>query len=200
LDTVYESPLTRPKEDLVRQPVASNAELISAIRARDRKATALFVADYADGLYAYLHRRLAPRIELAEDLLHEVFVTAFESIDNLREPSALRSWLYGIARHKVEDHYRKVLRDAIPSNDTEAVASAVEADFEQLLDDERLVQKIRHVMAELEEDYRTVLRWRYWEQRSTREMAAQLDRTVKAIERLLARARIQFKRRWNEEA
>ena len=174
--------------------------MISAIRARDRKATAVFVADYADGLYAYLHRRLAPRIELAEDLLHEVFVTAFESIDNLREPSALRSWLYGIARHKVEDHYRKVLRDAIPSNDTEAVAPAVEADFEQLLDDERLVQKIRHVMAELEEDYRTVLRWRYWEQRSTREMAAQLDRTDKAIERLLARARIQFKRRWNEEA
>ncbi len=200
MDTVYESPLTRPKDHLVRQPADPDAALVSAIRSRDRKATALFVADYADGLYAYLHRRLTPRVELAEDLLHEVFVTAFESIDNLREPSALRSWLYGIARHKVEDHYRKVLRDAIPAGDTEPAVSTVEADFEQLLDDKMLVKKIALAMGGLEEDYRTVLRWRYWEQRTTREMASQLDRTDKAIERLLARARIQFKRRWNEEA
>jgi DNA-directed RNA polymerase specialized sigma24 family protein len=44
-----------------------------------------------------------------------------------------------------------------------------------------------------------VLLWRYWERRSAAEMAAATGRTEKAIERLLARARGQFRRRWNRE-
>jgi DNA-directed RNA polymerase specialized sigma24 family protein len=42
-----------------------------------------------------------------------------------------------------------------------------------------------------------VLLWRYLENRSVREMAQLAGKTEKAIERLLARAREQFRRRWN---
>ncbi len=196
MDTVQESPPSRSPDLPIPKPTHDEAELVSAIHARDRKATALFVAKYADGLFAYLRRRLEPRTDLAEDLLQEVFVTAFESIEKLQDPSALRAWLYGIARHKVEDHYRWVLRDA-PA-DRKDQTPAVDADFERILDDERLEHRISWVMDGLDADYRAVLYWRYWEQRSCREMAVQLDRTEKAVERLLARARVQFKRRWNE--
>jgi DNA-directed RNA polymerase specialized sigma24 family protein len=49
------------------------------------------------------------------------------------------------------------------------------------------------------EAYSLILLWRYWEQRSTQEIAAQTGRTEKAVERMLARAREQFKRRWANE-
>jgi DNA-directed RNA polymerase specialized sigma24 family protein len=39
--------------------------------------------------------------------------------------------------------------------------------------------------------------WRYWEEASAREMAAKTGKTEKAIERLLARARVEFRERWN---
>jgi len=41
------------------------------------------------------------------------------------------------------------------------------------------------------------LLWRYTENLSTREMAQNAGKTEKAIERLLARAREHFRRRWN---
>jgi len=43
-----------------------------------------------------------------------------------------------------------------------------------------------------------VLVWRYWDQRPLAEMAAISGNTEKAIERLLARARRLFRRRWND--
>ena len=51
----------------------------------------------------------------------------------------------------------------------------------------------------LPETYSTPLLWRYWEHRSAAEMAERTGKTVKAIERLLARARSEFKRRWLDE-
>lgn len=43
------------------------------------------------------------------------------------------------------------------------------------------------------------LLWRYWDKRSTQEMALMAGRTEKGMERLLARARERFKRRWNND-
>ena len=43
---------------------------------------------------------------------------------------------------------------------------------------------------------RLALLWRYWEKCSAAEMARRAGKTEKAIERLLMRARDQFRRRW----
>jgi DNA-directed RNA polymerase specialized sigma24 family protein len=49
------------------------------------------------------------------------------------------------------------------------------------------------------ERYGLMLLWRYWEQRSTREMAAAIGTTEKSVERTLARARARFKELWLKE-
>ena len=69
--------------------------------------------------------------------------------------------------------------------------------MEEVLDHKRLCSKTNEVMGSLPEIYSIALRWRYWEKRSTHEMAAATGRTEKAIERILARARALFKKRWN---
>ena len=53
------------------------------------------------------------------------------------------------------------------------------------------------MMRGLPEQYRMALIWRYWEQASAREMALKTGKTEKAIERLLARARAEFRERWD---
>ena len=52
-------------------------------------------------------------------------------------------------------------------------------------------------MAVMPDDYRVVLLWRYWDCRSAAEMASISNKTTKAVERLLARARHDFAQRWN---
>lgn len=176
--------------------------LAAAVLRKDRKATAEFVSRHADRLYSYLRRRLAPREDLADDLLQDVFLAAWESLPAYSGRSTLESWMFGIARHKIEAHYRARLREALPLEDEDGPGEsviAVEADFDERFEIADREARTGEILQQLPEKYAMVLLWRYWEQRSAAEMAAATGKTEKAIERLLARARAQFRRRWNGE-
>lgn len=179
---------------------AEDRKLAAAILRKDRKATAEFVAKYADPIYRYVRSRLIPRMDLVDDLVQDVFLAAWESLPSYRGDSPLVSWLQGIARHKVENHYRACLRAPLPLEEAEQETPKVvmEVDIDELLDRGRLQQRTRSVMATLPEHHRLALLWRYWEKRSTQEMAMRTGKTEKAIERLLARAREMFRERWKQ--
>ena len=183
-------------------PAAADADdeqtLVAAVRLRDRKAAADFVERYADPVYSYVWRRLAPRADIVEDVVQDVFLVALQRLDTFAAQSSVVGWLLGIARHKVEDVYRAQLRepDPFPDGGDIEVATAVDMNLEDKIDAERAHEKTRRILEQLPAPYCAVLLWRYWERRSAREMAAQSGKTEKAIERLLARARAHFKRLW----
>src|SRR5262245_22061030 len=137
-----------------------------------------------------------PHEDLVDDIVQEVFLTAWEKMSSFRGESSLRAWLLGIARHKVEDYYRTRLREAVPLSDDFPVELTDELELDNKLDRARLYSRTKSVMVTLTEPYRIVLLWRYWENHSTQQIAAQIGKTEKAVERILARARDQFRRRW----
>lgn len=189
--------------DPERGPEAqSDAELVRAILQRDRKATADFVSLHSDAIYAYVRWRLLPRTDLVDDLVQEVFVAALGSLASFTAASSLRTWLLGIARHKIEDYYRACLRQPAPLSDLDGAGDELQeppVDYDDVLDGAKRQRRVLTVLAGLPDPYRAVLLWRYWEKRSARDMAARSGRTEKAIERLLARARHEFRLRWNQE-
>ena len=198
-----------PEKSQIEAPLAPQSDgtddiaLVASILRKDRKATAEFVSLHADAVYAYLRHRLRPQADLVEDLMQEVFLAAWRNLGKFRGASSLRSWLLGIARHKVEDYYRNRLREPEAFNVKEGRAQlepALIPQWDQFLDHERLEKKTRQVLESLPESYNIVLLWRYWEKRTVHEIAVQTGKTEKAIERLLARAREQFKRRWKDES
>lgn len=180
----------------------ADLQLVSAVLSKDRKATAELVALHADIIYTYVQHRLIPRVDLVEDIVQDVFLSAWENLDKFQGTSSLGSWLLGIARHKVEDYYRARLHEPWPIETGESDLPSLPVtspDFDESLDHRRLEKRIRQVLVSLPEIYSLVLLWRYWEKRGAREIAAETGKTEKAVERLLARAREQFKRRWNDE-
>src|SRR5215470_15859753 len=118
--------------------VDDDVALVTAVLQRDRKATAEFVDTYTDAVYAFIRQRLSPRLDLVEDLVQEVFIAAWENLNSFRGASSLRAWLLGIARHKVEDYYRRLLQSAQP---LEAVTAeelpAEDLDIEGIADREQ---------------------------------------------------------------
>ena len=173
--------------------------LVAAVLQKDRKAAAEFVGRYADPIYGYVSRRLAPRADLVEDVVQDVFLVALQKLDTFAGQSSIVGWLLGIARHKVEDFYRAQLREPYPfpdDADVSEVGSAVEPNLDELIDAARAREKTRRILEQLPAVYSVVLLWRYWERRSAKEMAAQTGKTEKSIERLLARARAHFRRLW----
>ena len=181
-------------------PGLSDAQLVFEVLRKDRKATADFVNRHADHVYGYIRRRLIPHTEFVDDLVQEVFLAAWENLEKFREDSSLRSWLLGIARHKVEDHYRKSLRE-IPVSLTKRARRAnplTHSALSRRSKNNRPPTKPGKSLPALPQAYSVVLLWRYWEKRSLSEIAEGTGKTEKAVERLLARAREQFKRKWNE--
>jgi len=176
---------------------SDDLSLVAAVLSKDRKATAEFVARFADGLYAYVRSRLTPRYDEVDDLVQEIFLAAWENLSRYQGSGPLQAWVMGIARHKVEDYYRARLRVLDPIEDNDHFVSAVVPELHRALERDELTTKTKSVLASLPELYRLALIWRYWEQASAREMAIKTGKTEKAIERLLARARAEFRERWN---
>lgn len=177
-----------------------DAQLISAVLRKDRKATAEFVARCSDWLYPFVWRRLSPCTDMVEDLMQEILISAWQSLSNFRGEADLRAWILGIARHKVDDYYRRRIREAeLKDDDAFAAEPELNLAIEQHLDAAADRERVHRILARLPEAYALALSWRYRDAKSLREMAELTGKTEKAIERLLARARESFKKRWNDD-
>ena len=175
----------------------ADRRLAELVRQKDRKASAELVAQYADIVYAFIAHRLQPNVSQAEDLTQEVFLAALRSIDAYRGSSSLRQWLLGIARNKVQDYYRQRVRE-MPLDDTRVDELTVDDNLAGEVYGEQQRGKALEILRRMREDYSVLLRWRYWEGKSTAEIAILSGRTEKGVERALARARNQFSALWKE--
>ena len=78
---------------------------------------------YLPGIYRY-HLARTGHVQEAEDLTAQTFLTALESIRSFRGQGSFSSWLFGIASHKLADHYRRS-RTELPLEEAENLHSPV---------------------------------------------------------------------------
>jgi RNA polymerase sigma-70 factor (ECF subfamily) len=71
---------------------------------------ATWVDEHGDVLYRYALARVR-KPEVAQDLVQETLLAAVRTHERFRGGSTVRSWLYGILKHKLCDYYRKLGRE-----------------------------------------------------------------------------------------
>ena len=70
-----------------------------------------WVDDFGDSLYRYaLSRTQSP--EIAEDLVQETLLAALQAEKTFAQKSSVKTWLIGILKHKILDHFRKHYKEA----------------------------------------------------------------------------------------
>jgi len=180
------------------EPAESHeVQLVSAVLRKDRKATAEFVSLCSDWIYPFVRYRLLPRTDVVEDLMQEVLISAWRNLPNFRGDAGLRAWVLGIARHKVEDYYRKRIREAeVEDGDTVTSEPAISSQIQDQIEADH--ERVHKTLAQLPEAYGLALILRYRDGKSLREMGQLAGKTEKAMERLLARARESFRKSWND--
>src|SRR5580765_173749 len=113
---------TLPAGDPLTIP-ARTAALEATLRlvaAGDQDAFARLYADYVRMVHAILLGRI-PRRDV-DDLVQDVFLTAYTRIRELRDPAAFGGWIASIARNRATDYLRQsreqvALPDEMPGGD-----------------------------------------------------------------------------------
>jgi RNA polymerase sigma-70 factor (ECF subfamily) len=158
---------------------------------RDPEAFAPLYETHFDQVYAYLARRVPDRAEV-EDLTAEVFRKALAGIGGFHWSGApFSAWLMRIAANCVADRARRALR---------AVAAEAPPDQEERTDREAAGRSdLFRLVADLPADQRRVIELRFAEERSIREIAAELGRSEGAVKQLQLRALRGLRRRMKRD-
>jgi RNA polymerase sigma-70 factor (ECF subfamily) len=163
--------------------------LIKSAIAGDASAFGLLYDRYHTMIYRFIAVKVGRR-EDAEDLAHQVFLSAWQNIRQYRDLGhPFSSWLYRIARNLVIDHYRARARKpdvSLEVLDVEGLLDPVAAhiDLPQKLEIEKVLKTVR----QLKEDHQDVILMRFVEDLSVRETARVMKRSEGAVKLLQHRA------------
>lgn len=149
-------------------------------------------------IYGYFLRRCEGVVAVAEDLTQETYLAAARELKRRRSVDAPIPWLYGIARHKLLDHYRhqrRVQDNVVPWHDGLDESVGLPCAGAEAMHD-----WVAEALARLPAGQRTVVVLRYLDGLSVPEVAATVGKSVHAVESLLARGRANLKRALSESA
>jgi len=181
----------------VEQP-ESEEELIGRAREGDSRAFDRLVQTHLGAVWRVVWRILRHR-EDTEDVVQEVFITAFKALAGYRGECRLSTWLHRIAVTRSLNHLRsrgEVLRRAsrpleVATELTLAAPDGIEGHTPLLaLEAKELLQKLASCLEQLPAIWRAAVTLRDGEEMSYEEMADVLGVAVGTVRSRLARARV----------
>lgn len=170
-----------------------------------------FVEHFRSKIFQYSWLMCGQR-EDAEEVAQETLLKIFENFGQLREPEHVRPWLFRIARNACLMKRRKSvfaperelsLDQFLPAKDSSGGRERIEiADWSAVPEDQllrtELNQALGRAIAELPENYRSVIVLRDLEELSTAETAQILDLAPDTVKQRLHRARLALRQSLDE--
>lgn len=169
----------------------NDLELLEASLTGDKQSFSHIVERYKSVVCAITYNATG-NITLSEDIAQETFIAAWKSLNNLRDKSKFKSWLYGIARNLSKNYIRTKYRDAIhqsiPLEDVQdKISSQVTPRDEAISKEEESI--LWKALEAIPETYREPLILYYRENQSIKSVAEALDLSEDTVKQRLSRGR-----------
>jgi RNA polymerase sigma factor (sigma-70 family) len=170
---------------------ASEAELLRASLAGSREAFGAIVEKY-QGLVCGITYSATGNRPISEELAQETFIRAWNRLRQLRNQGRFRAWLCTIARNAARKSMTKQGRDAAdgaePIEDLQQIESPEPGPVEHAISNEQQAV-VWAALREIPETYREPLVLFYRQQRSVRQVAAELELSQDVVKQRLSRGR-----------
>ncbi|MGH7968758.1 MAG: RNA polymerase sigma factor [Limisphaerales bacterium] len=192
------SAVVQDRESIAMDPEPKDElALLGQVADGDEQALAVLYERYADPLFGYIYHALGGAREETEEVWQDTLSSAFRAAGSFRGQSRLFSWLCSIARHKITDHRRRNgLREQnlslMAPEDMVRLADGSPLP-DEVVNQREVCLRVAEVLGHLPSGYRVALVARYAEGRSVEEIAQLLDKSYKATESTLTRAREAFR-------
>jgi RNA polymerase sigma-70 factor (ECF subfamily) len=163
----------------------SDEDLMLSVREGDLDAFERIVLRHQAEAWRVAYRFTGDAAD-AEDLAQDAFLRIFDAASRYKPTATFRTYFYRVLTRLCIDHRRKkrpVLADPLPNMPDTKPFPSVQADQAER---DSLIQA---ALNSLPADHRMAVVLRYFEGLSGAEMAEAMGRSVKAVERLLARAK-----------
>lgn len=184
-------PSTASSGKVLRLPLPdTDTALVAALRADPMSARGVLFDRYGEDVERILYRILGADAELY-DVMHDVFLAALTSLSRLRDETALRSWLAGIAVHKAKKLIRRRQRwrwiqSVAPFELPEVVANTTSVEVSEALG------HAYRALDELPADERIAFALRYIDGMELTAIAAATRVSLATTKRRIARAEVRF--------
>ena len=131
-------------------------------------------------------------ISHSEDVAQETFLAAWTNLRSLREPEKLRPWLCGIARNRIQRHWRATEHE--PAGNASSLEEAGDWPADEAMPSEEAISKEEEAilwrsLARIPESYREPLVLFYRQGQSVQSVAAALELSEDAVRQRLSRGR-----------
>ena len=153
----------------------------------NQEAFGLLYNHYLPQIYRFIFLKVSNRTE-AEDLTHEVFLSAWQNLPNYKyEGFPFSSWLYQIAKNATIDFYRTAKKNLPIELVNEELVKFSPRDPEELNTLLEL-EMIKICIRRLKPEYQDVLIMKFVEDLSHEEIAAALEKSQGAVRLIQHRA------------
>jgi RNA polymerase sigma-70 factor (ECF subfamily) len=172
---------------------------IQSLKSGDSLAYEKLVKLYQNKVYNTCYSFLK-QSDIAEDQTQEVFILIFNSIAQFEEKSSLKTWIYRITVTRCLDYLRAQSRQKRKSTGLLSLFGLVQEipsnnDFTpyEHLENKEYAKIIADTLDEMKDKYKTAFVLKYMDGMSQKEIAQIMECSEKAIEGILARAKIILK-------
>jgi RNA polymerase sigma-70 factor (ECF subfamily) len=171
--------------------IPSDEILMQAVARGELAAFEQLVLRHQQPAWRTAYRMLGCR-QTAEDVAQEAFLRVFQAADRYQPAASFRTYLYRIVVRLCLDCLRK--RRAVTTDDLTQIVESHACPEQEAARGER-ARVVQSALNHLPAKQRLAIVLRYFEGLSGREIAAAMETSVKAVERLLARGRAALEKR-----
>ena len=164
--------------------------LFSKIREGDVRAYETLFRRYYEPLCLY-GNKITGNVEVAEDIVQELFYTLWKDRTSLRIVLSVKSYLYGAVRNQSlqylehlqvrQRYYRKVIADGIPEHDPHDSP-------QEILEYKELEQRLAFALEGMPQRRRDIFLMNRFEGKKYEQIALEMSLSVKTIEAEMSKA------------
>jgi len=130
---------------------------------------------------------------VADDLIQETFIKIQENLDSLRDPAKISSWIFRIAYHLCQDHFRTLKKSSSHEEIHDGLVNLQEIPIQKKLEQGEMSRCVQDQLNLLPESQRSVIIFADVMDFSHQEIADILGLSVENAKVRLHRARKKFK-------
>lgn len=168
--------------------IAWSNEELHLLQTRDPQKVEKMYNAYKNKVYSFLVIKTNGNKDIAEELFSQTFHSALSTISKLKDTKNIQAWLMQIANRRFYDYLRSKYREEKYIN-KQSNEEAYEKDHVEKMHEKEQILLMNLAMKNIKPKYSSILKMKYVDELSQKEISKDLDVSIKAVESTLSRAR-----------